>query len=32
MKMPRDGIHGQIAPPFIGIKPIDLAITDLGLV
>ncbi len=31
MKMPRDGINGQIVHP-IGIKLIDLVITGLGLV
>ncbi len=32
MKMPRDGIHGQIVHPYIGIELIDLVITGLGLV
>ena len=32
MKTPRDGIHGQIVPPCMGIKLIDLVITGLGLV
>ncbi len=32
MKTPRDGIHGQIVPPYISIKLIDLVITGLGLV
>jgi K+-transporting ATPase ATPase C chain len=30
MKTPRDGIHGQIVHPYIGIKLIDLVITGLG--
>ncbi|CAJ1766219.1 hypothetical protein HLBENOHH_00057 [Aeromonas dhakensis] len=32
MKTQRDGIHGQIVRPYIGIKLIDLVITGLGLV
>ncbi len=32
MKTQRDGIHGQIVPPYIGIKLLDLVITGLGLV
>jgi high-affinity K+ transport system ATPase subunit B len=32
MKAPHDGIHGQIVPPYMGIKLIDLVITGLGLV
>ena len=32
MRALHDGIHGQIVPPYIGIKPIDLVITGLGLV
>ena len=32
MKTPHDGIHGQIVPPYIGIKLTDLVITGLGLV
>ena len=32
MKTPRDGIHGPIVQPYIGIKLIDLVITGLGLV
>ncbi len=32
MKTQRDGIHGQIVPPCMGIKLIDLVITGLGLV
>ncbi len=32
MKAPRHGIHGQIVPPYIGIKLNDLVITGLGLV
>ncbi len=32
MKTQRDGSHGQIVHPYIGIKLIDLVITGLGLV
>ena len=32
MKTPHYGIHGQIVPPYMGIKLIDLVITGLGLV
>ncbi len=32
MKTQRDGIHGQIVPPYIGIKLLDLVITGLGQV
>ncbi|CAJ1758989.1 hypothetical protein COCAGNCG_00056 [Aeromonas dhakensis] len=32
MKTQRNGIHGQIVHPCMGIKLIDLVITGLGLV
>ncbi len=32
MKTQRNGIHGQIVHPYIGIKLIGLVITGLGLV
>ena len=32
MKTQRNGIHGQIVPPYMGIKLTDLVITGLGLV